>query len=183
MAQTLQDRLAEVMNAKQWRHADLMSITGQSSSVVSQWLGKGTKIIKTIGKLEAAQAIEAASGYSALWVAKGLGPKFTPLAARATIGYAAAEQPPEYLALRGQTPRSRVLSLGNALPPSSPQKLKWEDLMHTTPREVFALELQDDAMAPDFPAGTIMRLDPSKAPRAGWPALVRDAHGHHYLRD
>lgn len=55
--------------------------------------------------------------------------------------------------------------------------------MHTTPREVFALELQDDAMAPDFPAGTIMRLDPSKAPRAGWPALVRDAHGHHYLRD
>lgn len=59
-----------------WDHAKLMAVTGQSSSVVSQWLGKGSKLIKSIGKMEAAEAIERESGYSALWVAKGLGPKF-----------------------------------------------------------------------------------------------------------
>lgn len=72
---TLQDRLAEIMRAMQWEHADLVRITGQSSSVVSQWRGKSTKLIKSIGSLDAAQRIEAASGYCALWVAKGEGPK------------------------------------------------------------------------------------------------------------
>lgn len=63
------------MAAKGWEHADLVKHSGESSSVVSQWLGKGSKEIKSIGKLEAALNIEAASGYSALWVAKGKGPK------------------------------------------------------------------------------------------------------------
>lgn len=72
---TLQERLAEVMRACQWTHADLVRISGQSSSVVSQWRGKSSKIIKSIGSLDAAQRIEAASGYAALWVATGQGPK------------------------------------------------------------------------------------------------------------
>lgn len=71
----LSDRLAEVMHAMSWTHADLMRISRQSSSVVSQWLGKGSKEIQTIGKLEAAQALGQASGFSPLWIAKGLGPK------------------------------------------------------------------------------------------------------------
>lgn len=72
---TLKERLEEVMRAMRWEHTDLMSVSKQSSSVVSQWLGKGSKEIKTIGKLEAAIYIERASGFSALWVAKGVGPK------------------------------------------------------------------------------------------------------------
>ena len=52
-----------------------------------------TKVIKTIGKLEAAIYIERESGYSALWIAKGIGPKrvkpVLPLAASAP--YFAAE--------------------------------------------------------------------------------------------
>lgn len=75
---TLQERLEEVMAAMGWGHAELMRISKQSSSVVSQWLGKSTKTIKTIGKLEAALYIERATGFSALWVAKGMGPKRVP---------------------------------------------------------------------------------------------------------
>lgn len=75
MAESLTDRLHEVLTAMAWSERDLMRITGQSRSVVSQWLGRTSKPIKTIGKLEAALAIEAASGYSALWIAKGHGPK------------------------------------------------------------------------------------------------------------
>lgn len=66
------------MRTMRWEHADLVRVSGQSSSVVSQWLGKGSKDIKTIGKIEAALNIERASGYSALWVAKHIGPKMAP---------------------------------------------------------------------------------------------------------
>ena len=67
------------MAAKGWQHADVVRVSGQSSSVVSQWRGVGNgKIIKSIGKIEAAQRLEAASGYAALWIAKGEGPKMAP---------------------------------------------------------------------------------------------------------
>lgn len=72
---TLTQRLEEVMRAMRWEHADLVRVSGQSSSVVSQWLGKGSKEIKKIGKMDAALKIEAESGYAALWVATGQGPK------------------------------------------------------------------------------------------------------------
>lgn len=73
---TLIDRLTEIMAAKDWTHADLVRVSGQSHSVVSQWLGHGSKIIKTIGKLDAAVRIEAESGFAALWIATGQGPKY-----------------------------------------------------------------------------------------------------------
>ena len=85
---TLQDRLAEIMRAMNWQHADLVRVSGQSSSVVSQWRGKSSKLIKSIGSLDAAQRIEAASGYCALWVAKGQGPKIVARDNRATYGSA-----------------------------------------------------------------------------------------------
>lgn len=93
---TLQERLEEVMTSMGWTHGDVVRISGQSSSVVSQWRGKGTKLIKSIGKMEAAMRLSAASGYSALWIAEGEGPKMSvsyakEAAAKATI---AAEPPP-----------------------------------------------------------------------------------------
>lgn len=72
---TLKERLEEVMAAKDWRNRDIERVSQQSSSVVSQWLGNGSKIIKTIGKMEAAQRLADASGYTALWIATGQGPK------------------------------------------------------------------------------------------------------------
>ena len=59
----------------QWDHADLVRASGESSSVVSQWLGKGSKPINTIGKIETAIRLERATGFSALWLAKGVGAK------------------------------------------------------------------------------------------------------------
>lgn len=72
---TLIERLTEVMDFMQWQQPDLMRESRQSSSVVSQWMGKGSKQIKTIGKMEAAIYLERATGFSALWIAKGMGPK------------------------------------------------------------------------------------------------------------
>jgi len=72
---TLTERLTEVMLAMGWEHADLVRVSGESQSVVSQWLGKGSKDIKSIGKTEAAERIEQESGFASLWIAKGKGPK------------------------------------------------------------------------------------------------------------
>jgi len=75
---TLDERLREIMAANGWERRDLVRITGQSSSVVSQWLGHGSKTIHSIQKIEAALALERASGFSAAWIAKGIGAKRVP---------------------------------------------------------------------------------------------------------
>jgi hypothetical protein len=82
---SLSDRLTELMTTMGWRQTDLVRVSRQSSSVVSQWLGHGSKEIKTIGKLEAALYLERATGYSALWIAKGDGPKRAELALRPLV--------------------------------------------------------------------------------------------------
>jgi transcriptional regulator with XRE-family HTH domain len=80
---TLSERLAELMQAKSWTRRDLQQAAGVSSSVVSQWLGKGTKEIKSIGDTAAAERLAQATGYALLWIAKGQGPKKSTTATRA----------------------------------------------------------------------------------------------------
>ena len=70
---SLKERLEQVMTEKGWEHADVVRISGQSSSAVSQWLGKGSKEIKTIKKMEAAMRLANESGFNALWIAEGRG--------------------------------------------------------------------------------------------------------------
>jgi transcriptional regulator with XRE-family HTH domain len=93
----LSERLQEVMDAKGWTHADLVRISQQSSSVVSQWLGKGSKEIKSIGKLGAALRLSEASGYSAVWIAEGVGPRMaTAFSATPLLTSVAREPPPAW---------------------------------------------------------------------------------------
>jgi transcriptional regulator with XRE-family HTH domain len=80
---TLSERLAELMAAKGWTRQQLQQAAGVSSSVISQWLGKGTKEIKSIGDTAAAERLAQATGYALLWIAKGQGPKKPIAAARA----------------------------------------------------------------------------------------------------
>ena len=63
------------MSTEQWDYGALVTASGQSKSVVSQWLGRGSKVINSIGKMQAAERLEAASRFNALWIAKGEGPK------------------------------------------------------------------------------------------------------------
>lgn len=53
---------------------EIAEIAQVTSSAVSQWLGNGGKIIHSIGSIRAAIYLERATGYSALWLAKGEGP-------------------------------------------------------------------------------------------------------------
>lgn len=162
MNESLQDRLAEVMAATGWGHADLMRVTGQSSSVVSQWLGKGSKIIQSIGKMEAAEAIERGSGFSALWVAKGIGPK-----------------------TRGRPSEEGVAQVDHAVShlPFQDPTLTREDLMklETLP-DRFVFVLEDDAMGTFGRAGTEVYFHAAQTAKPGAGVLVRDGSGELHVR-
>lgn len=69
-------------------------------------------------------------------------------------------------------------------PTLSLPKVAWEDLdMGQKPSQPFELEVIDGAFGGDIPPGCVMRMDPHREPRAGWPVLVKDKDGRHYLRD
>jgi len=166
---SLKNRLAEVMTAMEWQHMDLVKISGQSSSVVSQWLGNGSKEIKSIGKMEAAERIEQASGFSALWVAKGLGPKHVDGIKKS---HNAGGSKPGV---------AHSVSLSDVTLP--PLRISWGELMSVDLPQCFQVEVPDDAVAPLVPAGSTVTFDRSiTEPRPGDGILVRDAAGGYYFR-
>jgi transcriptional regulator with XRE-family HTH domain len=148
---TLQERLTEIMEAKSWDYAELVRVSGESRSVVSQWLGRSTKTIKSIGKLQAAERIERESGYAALWVAKGLGPKL----ANET---SAPGGPATALIPSNPGPRYLVQRLGELLAP-----------LDSTDRKSAGAILHDLAIAPEYAstmADKLERLLGGAAPQA-----------------
>lgn len=146
---------------------DLIRISGQSQSVVSQWLGKSSKLIKSIGKIEAAQALGRASGYESVWIAKGLGPKFAQLNGGTTQGGGVAQQ------------------MSQARPIVSLPRHTREQLMTADFSQPFELVIWDDSLAPDYVAGGIARFDPValREPVPGRPILVQDMAGSYHVRD
>lgn len=77
---TLIERLKEVMAAKGWDNPQQVAeVAGVTRSAAAQWLGQGSKIIHSIGDMQAAENLEQATGFKALWIAKGTGPKHADL--------------------------------------------------------------------------------------------------------
>ncbi|NLX17402.1 MAG: helix-turn-helix transcriptional regulator [Ramlibacter sp.] len=72
----LDERIQILMRENDWDVAAVARIAGVSSSAVSQWLGRGNKQTKAIANVDVAERLSRASGYTALWIAKGLGTRF-----------------------------------------------------------------------------------------------------------
>jgi transcriptional regulator with XRE-family HTH domain len=165
--QTLQERLEELMTAKGWQRDDLIRISGQSQSVVSQWLGKSSKIIKTIGKMEAAQALAIESGYESLWIAKGIGPKKSP------------QGSPQPLHAGAAHPVSQLVT-------ETVPSITWEQIKMSVRKNglppVFRVQMVDNAMAPRAGSGAWVQFSSTEAARPGDGVLVRDALGNQYFR-
>lgn len=70
-----------------WSRADLIRVTGESQSTISQWLGKGGRPIKEIGRVRSAVLLANASGFDPIWLAHGEGEaKAKPPAPAAFVG-------------------------------------------------------------------------------------------------
>lgn len=115
----LKARLDEVMRATGWTRADLVRVTGVSSSAVSQWFGHGTKPINKIGDIVAAVNIERASGYSAAWVAVGKGPRYAPGAGAPAL---ASEPAARYVTQTSVPVAAALHTLHAALAHTTPQQ-------------------------------------------------------------
>lgn len=161
------------MRELSWEHADLVRISGQSSSVVSQWLGKGSKVIKTIGKHEAAQALAHASGYSALWIAKGIGPEKVDARAAAVGANHPTGGVAQAMSLKAETVEQIC-------------PLAWEAIVSMSERRelppLFSVALPDDSMASRAKAGSVIVFDSREVARPGDGVLVRDREGNLYFR-
>jgi hypothetical protein len=128
---------------------------------------------------------------SAHWLANGEGPRFDASPSDLPQGHVleALKKVVEMLPDPTHTPRAIQILKGVALDMSqarnypAPPRLTWEGLMGATFDQPFELEVMDGAFGEDFPPGCWMLLDPARAPRAGWPALVKDRDGQFYLRD
>lgn len=71
----LKDRIEELQTKMKWDDLAMSVVAGVSRSAVAQWRGQGSKIIHSIGNMQAAENLERATGCAALWIAKGEGPK------------------------------------------------------------------------------------------------------------
>ena len=153
---TLQQRTLEALDAG-FSIGQLAKAAGVSSPAASLWKSGGTKTLKG----DSAAGLEALTGWSATWWATGKGPR--------------EANPPS---------RGVAQDLSQARPTVSLSQVTWEQLnMGHRPDQPFELEVIDGAFGSEIPAGSVMRLDPHRQPRGGWPALVRDRAGRHYLRD
>lgn len=71
----LKERIEELQAKTGWNDTQMAKAAGVSRSAVAQWAGKGSKLIHAITDVEVALNLERETGYSALWIAKGVGPK------------------------------------------------------------------------------------------------------------
>ena len=71
----LADRMKELESQFGLTVGEIAKLCGVTSSAVSQWFGKGDKPSKEIGSVRAAVMLERRTGWSALWIAYGEGPK------------------------------------------------------------------------------------------------------------
>lgn len=71
----LQDRIDELMKVTGWSVPEVARRAQVTPSAVSQWLGKAGRPTKSI-LLRPAIYLERDSGFSALWLSSGEGPKF-----------------------------------------------------------------------------------------------------------
>jgi hypothetical protein len=70
----LKARLEVVMDQMKWTRAELVQHAEVSSALVSQWLGNGSRPVHGMRQLDPAKRLEKKTGFSAAWIATGIGP-------------------------------------------------------------------------------------------------------------
>lgn len=158
--------MEELSAATGWDVGAMAEIAGVSSSAVSQWFGKGSKIIHSIGNIEAATKLSEKSGFSAVWLAKGTLPKMArdlpPPVGNTSPG-------PD---IRGKVPLISWVQAGEwctAADPHLPgQADRWMDCPVNHSASTFTLRVRGDSMtAPHgnsrtYPEGCYIFVDPER---------------------
>ena len=152
----LKDRILEIVGAG-YTKAAIARAAGKSSAAVTQWISGETKEIKA----DSAAGIQAFTGFNAVWVATGKGPKM--------LSHGNTEPGPD---IRGKVPLISWVQAGEWCAASDPhlpgQADRWMDCPVSHSSSTFALRVCGDSMtAPHgnsrtYPDGCFIFVDPEK---------------------
>lgn len=158
---TLQDRIAEIMSATGLTVGQIAEITGVSSSAVTQWKDGPTKSLKAVP----AARLASKTGYSAVWISSGEGPKRLSSAssfdANAVITPMGIRRVPLISSIQAGLWSEIVdnFALGDAE--------EWLQTDVKCSQSSFALTIKGNSMEPAFSDGDRVIIDPEVAPRPG----------------
>ena len=88
--------MEEFANSTKWDVGRIAAEANVSSSAVSQWFGKGSKLIKSIG-IGPATRLENATGFRAMWLSQGELPKRVIKDVDVSIGATVEKNLPSYV--------------------------------------------------------------------------------------
>lgn len=155
---TLQERIAELMLMSKLTVGDLADIAGVSSSAVTQWKDGPTKSIKT----GPATKLAAKTGYSALWIGTGEGPKkISGWDKNVRQSAAGMRQYPVISAIQA----GHLREISDPYAPGDGFDVEYGD--DNASPWAFFLEIEGDSMLPDFQPGDRVQIDPDVQPRPG----------------
>ncbi len=164
---TLAERVMEAIGAI--KPAELARAMKMSPGAVSQWRNGGIKSLK----VETAAKLEKITGYSAVWLGSGKGPKMAPTSNVQSV------------TTKGRVPLISWVAAGafrekiDMYQPGEAEQ--WIDAYDTQPGEqAFALRVDGDSMTSpypgerSFPDGTIIIVDPARSCDAGDYVVAKD---------
>lgn len=157
---TLQERIAKVMADSGKTVGELAGIAGVSSSAVTQWKDGPTKTLKTAP----ASKIAAATGFSALWIATGIGPVMSgPPVFDANAKTAPSGMRPYPVISHIQA--GALKEITDPYGPGDGFDVEFGD--DDASRWAFFLQIEGDSMLPEFRPGDRVLIDPDVTPNPG----------------
>lgn len=166
----LKDRIQEIVDAG-FSRAALAKAAKKTNAAVTHWLSGASVEIKA----NSAAGVQTLTGFSAVWIATGKGPKMAQ-EQKSNVGPVSARKTVPLISL------IKAGSWGDVQDDFQPGEAdEWIDAYETQPGEnAFALRVTGDSMTSpypgdmSFPDGTIIIVDPARAAHAGDFVVAKD---------
>lgn len=164
----LSERIQEIVDAG-YRKSALARAAGKSAAAVTQWISGETKEIKS----DSAAGIQAVTGFSAVWIATGKGPKMV------AIGNVSAVSERKRVPLISWVQAGSWSDVQDNY--AAGEADEWESAFSSSPGDnAFALVVEGESMTSpypgelSFPPGTIIIVDPGRASGPGDYVVAKD---------
>ncbi|CUA97816.1 hypothetical protein GL58_18675 [Comamonas testosteroni] len=150
----LKDRIQALIDAG-FTRTEIAKAAKKSQSAVTQWLSGDTKELKS----DSAAGIQAVTGFSAVWLATGNGPRLAAEASNVALGPNMGGTVPLLSSVQAGNPKELVNNY-------SPMASDAEQIPTAVPvrQYTFALRVEGDSMEPDFKEGMVIIVEPDLEP-------------------
>lgn len=164
----LSERIQEIVDAG-YKKSALARAAGKSAAAVTQWISGETKEIKS----DSAAGIQAVTGFSAVWIATGKGPKMVSVSNVSAVQERKRVPLISWVQAGSWSEVQDTFAVGEAD--------HWESAFSSTPGEnAFALVVEGESMTSpypgelSFPSGTIIIVDPNRSAGPGDYVVAKD---------